>query len=243
MKPVLTKGVVAAGIFVAGIAVFAAGMLAAHWDTWVYRQSLWVKRSVVGLGSGRERARVTHYGQRKSLFEGLSGSADVAMVGDSLTAQGEWGELLPGVRVHNRGIGFDTVRGVAGRLDQICRGRYRYVFVMIGINDVLRGTSGERFAQEYQNVLRRLRECSGAVVAQSIIMPATVDADRKLAADYNRRIATIAAQLGLAVLDLNPVLARDGKLRASLTSDGIHLMGDAYTVWGRRVAAIVGSGR
>ncbi|VDA83922.1 hypothetical protein BANRA_01348 [Escherichia coli] len=39
------------------------------------------------------------------MFELLKEQRDIVMLGDSITARGEWNELLPSLSVANRGIG------------------------------------------------------------------------------------------------------------------------------------------
>jgi lysophospholipase L1-like esterase len=62
---------------------------------------------------------------------------DYIMLGDSITQEGNWNELLGGVKVINKGIGGDTSVGVLNRFDRSINESAHTVFVMIGINDLM----------------------------------------------------------------------------------------------------------
>lgn len=232
------RNVVAAVTLIAAVA-FLAGMLTAHWQTWVYRQSLDLKRALIGSARTLQPWEQSHYQRRTSLFRTLNGSADVVMIGDSLTAQAEWSELLPRVRVHNRGILSDTVGGVDARLEQICKHRYRLAFLMIGINDVLAGMPAAQFEQTYSSVLDRLKRCTRTLVVHLLIVPGRAADIRIKANAFNQRIRHVAGALSIAVLDLNPVLAPAGVLTGRFTNDGVHLTGEGYAVWSSRLRAVI----
>src|SRR5215475_6172002 len=62
---------------------------------------------------------------------------DVVMLGDSITAQGEWANILPRRRILNLGVGGDTSAGLLNRLRDVIALKPRIVLVMIGLNDFL----------------------------------------------------------------------------------------------------------
>jgi len=65
-----------------------------------------------------------HYLQRVSFFAAHPlQPGDIAFLGDSLTAGGNWDELFPGLPIRNRGINADTTVGALQRLDGITRGQ------------------------------------------------------------------------------------------------------------------------
>ena len=84
----------------------------------------------------------TYYHQRATLFSLLPKSdSDILFVGNSITDGGEWGEQFNDLRIKNRGISGDITTGVMHRLSDIASGRPAKVFLLIGVNDVARGTS------------------------------------------------------------------------------------------------------
>jgi hypothetical protein len=63
---------------------------------------------------------------------------DVVMLGDSITAEGEWADVWPRGRILNLGVGGDTSAGLLNRLRDVIDRKPRIVFLMIGVNDFLR---------------------------------------------------------------------------------------------------------
>ena len=104
----------------------------------------------------------------------------MVFLGDSITRGGQWHELFPGVAVKNRGIGGDVTTGVLSRLDPITRGRPAKVFLMIGTNDLFRGTPGQEVAANVGEIVRRIgRESPDTrVFVQSVLPRAAEWADQ-----------------------------------------------------------------
>lgn len=159
-------------------------------------------------------------------FESLNGPADIVLLGDSLTDQGRWGELMD-LRVANRGIDGDTVRMVAARVDELPDAP---VFVMIGINDLTAGRSVEAIVADYTILLDRLRDRQ--VIVQSVLGPSELEVQ-----ELNLVLKDLATQRGLRFLDLSPSLGHPLKY----TYDGIHLTAKGYRIWAEEIGAVVES--
>lgn len=157
---------------------------------------------------------------RVSQFQGLPNSADVVLLGDSLTDHGRWSELLPG-RVANRGIGRDTVDMVAARADRLPDGP---VFVMVGVNDLSLGRSVADVVASYEVLLDRLGD--RRVIVQSVLGPANLPVP-----ELNEALSKLSARRGLEFLDLTPLLGYP--LRP--TYDGIHLTAEGYRLWAAEI--------
>ena len=80
------------------------------------------------------------------------------MLGDSITAQGEWAELFPEEKILNLGLSGDTSAGLLNRLDDVVGRKPRVVLLMIGINDFLRDIPLELVAAHIQFIASRLAE-------------------------------------------------------------------------------------
>jgi hypothetical protein len=74
-----------------------------------------------------------------NLFKSSKASAEIVMLGDSLTEGGLWSEYFPNVKMLNRGLASDTTLGAFGRLDEVINRGPKTVFLMIGINNCLIG--------------------------------------------------------------------------------------------------------
>ena len=78
----------------------------------------------------------SYYKHKKSQFEVLTFAHDsILFLGDSLTDEGEWVELLGNTNIVNRGISGDTTRRILNRLDAVVDTKPKQIFLMVGIND------------------------------------------------------------------------------------------------------------
>jgi len=158
------------------------------------------------------------------------------LAGDSLSM---WfpTKLLPVDRIWlNQGISGETSVGLLKRLQLFDRTVPDTVFVMIGINDLLRGASDEGILDNQRQIIRDLRWAhpKAEVVVQSILP----HSDRLLAIPnsriraINRRLKEIATSENVLYLDLYPLFADvDGNLPTELSTDGLHLNDQGYLVW------------
>lgn len=167
------------------------------------------------------------------------------LAGDSLSL---WfpNELLPADRNWlNQGISGETSAGLLNRLDLFDQTQPTTIFLMIGINDLIRGIRDETILANQRLIIRYLRRVHPRtqIVVQSILPHSAEDAtwagrDRLLAIsnsriqELNRRLAIIAKQEGVSYLDLYPLFADEkGNLRPQLSTDGLHLNTEGYLVW------------
>jgi lysophospholipase L1-like esterase len=160
------------------------------------------------------------------------GSADVVMLGDSITAAGRWHEWLPG-SVVNRGIGGDTVSGVRRRLPEILSRRPHTVFLMVGINDVLSGNRVDQLLPIYDDILGRLHQAGVRAVLQPVLACGARcnEEQRETVLTLNRHLRQLAARHGAVFLDLNARLSDGRAMQPRYTWDGIHLTAEGYRVW------------
>ncbi|MBD2419370.1 G-D-S-L family lipolytic protein [Anabaena cylindrica FACHB-243] len=167
------------------------------------------------------------------------------LVGDSLSL---WfpPDLLPEDRNWlNQGISGETSDGLLKRLDLFDRTQPEIIFVMIGINDLIRGVSDEEILANQRQIIRYLRRKhpQAKIVAQSILPhggeEATWEGREKLLAIPNSRIRNlndelqgIATQQGIRYLNLHPLFTdKQGNLRREFTTDGLHLNPQGYIIW------------
>ena len=111
--------------------------------------------------NAQERKYSTFYYQRATLFEELPvTSKDIIFLGNSITNGGEWSELLNNKHVKNRGISGDICMGVYDRLDAILKGKPAKIFLLIGINDVSRGTSADTIVNRIGMITQKIKQDS-----------------------------------------------------------------------------------
>src|SRR5579862_78879 len=176
---------------------------------------------------------------RLAYFRAVAGTADVVMLGDSTTEAGEWAELLPGVRVLNRGIRWDTSADLLARLDEVIAHKPKVVFLMIGVNDVRYGLPAEKVLENIRQITKRLGNAHIRTVLQStlLISPRLNETTNATLLELDRGIQKFAKEAGLLYLDINSLVTKDGALDPSLTLDGLHLSATTYVRWGAVVAS------
>ncbi len=167
------------------------------------------------------------------------------LAGDSLSL---WfpTELLPeGKNWLNQGISGETSQGLLKRLNIFDRTQPEVIFVMIGINDLIRGINDKVILDNHQQMMSYLRRVhpTAQIVVQSILPHGGEEAtwqgrDKLLAIGNNRirrlneQLQSISAKKGVKFLDLYPLFTNSqGNLRQEFTTDGLHLSREGYIVW------------
>jgi lysophospholipase L1-like esterase len=167
------------------------------------------------------------------------------LAGDSLTM---WfpPNFLPLERTWlNQGISGETSTGLLKRLQLFDRVQVETIFVMIGINDLIRGVGEETILANHRQIIRDLRSLhpDAKIVVQSILphggkQSSWEGRDRLLAIpnsqihDLNQRLKEIAISENALYLDLYPLFTdASGNLRRELSTDGLHLNDQGYLVW------------
>ncbi len=183
-----------------------------------------------------------YYGRRATHFATLPVSkSDIIMLGNSLTDGAEWNELLDNRHVKNRGIVGDIVQGLYERMEPILKGQPKKIFILSGVNDVSHGVTGDSIgrAMEKLIVLIKTRSPRTKIYLQSML-PFNNDVREwkllkgreQVVLDGNRAMEEVARRQGVTWINLYPLFVDDrGRLKAELTNDGLHLMGQGYLIW------------
>jgi lysophospholipase L1-like esterase len=167
------------------------------------------------------------------------------LLGDSLTL---WfpPELLAGNRSWlNQGISGENTSGLMKRLNLLDDLKPQTILVMIGVNDLIKGSADESVIANYQKLIDELkaRHPKSEIVIQSILPHGgdrlTVD-DREQVlktsneriVQLNRKLRELATQREVKFFDLHAVFVdREGLLRSDLSTDGLHLNPQGYAAW------------
>jgi lysophospholipase L1-like esterase len=187
----------------------------------------------------------SHYRQRIEFFNALKVPRKaVVFLGNSITEAGPWSEMLPGKRVINRGISGDVSYGVVARIDAVLATNPAKIFLLIGINDLKRGTPIECIVSNYERIIQRVKAHSfhTKLYLQSVLpvaekmLPAIYSKiNNQLIDELNERMQTLAKKYHCAYVNLHTVdfMDKDGQLKTELTIDGLHLKPPAYLLWAR----------
>lgn len=193
-------------------------------------------------GTAQQRTYSTFYHQRASLFEQLPvTSKDIVFLGNSITNGGEWSELFRNKHVKNRGISGDITWGVFDRLAPILKGKPAKIFLLIGINDVSRGTPADTIVNRIGLIIDKIqRESPNTNIYLQSILPVTDYYNMfgshtvhwQLIPQINGKLKQLAAHMQVTYIDLYTHFAdQTGKMDIRYTNDGVHLLGPGYLKW------------
>ena len=179
-----------------------------------------------------------YYKHKKSQFQMLSQNTKytTVMLGDSITDEGQWDELLDNPLVQNRGISGDTTDGVLERLDSINKS-IKQVFIMIGVNDIMRGKSVDEIYANYLKIIQIFKEKNIKIHIQSTLyIGETRKADfNPKVEELNKRLEKYASENKITFINLNPIFAPNKVLKKEFTFDDLHLNGTAYKLWTQEI--------
>lgn len=178
-----------------------------------------------------------YFFDRKSLFATLPiKKGGIVFLGDSLTDNNEWGEMFEDPQIVNRGIQGDTTEGVLNRLDEIYQTNPKSIFIMVGINDLLRGVKVNKIASNYAEIVKRIQQNSPNthIFIQSALpvnknifkTPFNYEDVRKLNSELKKMVSE-----SIHYVDLYAVFSLNDRLNEKYTNDGIHLTGEGYQIW------------
>lgn len=168
------------------------------------------------------------------------------LVGDSISLWFPANLLPPQRHWLNQGISGETSNGLLKRLDLLDETEPEVIFVMIGINDLLRGYADTAILDSQRDIVRYLQTAhpQAQIVLQSILPHASEaeatwegrdrfsDLPNSRIQKLNQELETIAQEEGVYFLDLYPVFINEqGNLNMDLSTDGLHLSPKGYQTW------------
>lgn len=167
--------------------------------------------------------------------------SDIVFLGNSITFGVDWYELLQIPQARNRGISGDMTFGVLERLQEIIDGKPAKLFILIGVNDVLRNVPDSYILKNYEKIVSRVQKGSPntRIYIQSILPINETFAQRKNNIGKSERILAvnqalkqIAENYHVTYIDLHSAFKNaDGILIKELTYDGLHLTIEGYQRW------------
>ncbi len=168
---------------------------------------------------------------------------DVVMLGDSITEGARWSTFFPRTHVHNHGIGGDDTVGVLRRLDLVTRAQPAKVFLMIGTNDLGKGTlTIDEIVANVEEIVTRIRieNPTSELYVQSVLprWHTRTDDLRRL----NDGIESVARANDVTWIDLRPLFDQgDGTMDLDLAVDALHPNAEGYRRWVEAITPMVES--
>jgi lysophospholipase L1-like esterase len=160
----------------------------------------------------------------------------IIMLGNSITAECEWAELLENDSIVNRGVIGDGTFDILERLTPIISAKPKKIFLLIGVNDLLFHPLST-IAENYEKIVKRIREETPETdVYVESILPIHNDLRRNgLKNDdintLNGQIFELSKKYKITYIDLASKLRNtEGGLKEELSLDGIHINGDGYLI-------------
>jgi alpha-glucosidase len=157
---------------------------------------------------------------------------DIVFVGDSITAGGRswFGLARPLGAVNLARVGFE-LRQMQPLMEAAGEYQPRQVAFMGGSNDVAHGRTDEEIMRDFSELLPH-----ASIVT---LIPAQKPENAERIERLNAQMRSLAEIRGLPVIDLNPLIAQDGALKAEYTTDGLHLSDAAYAIWRRELKRVM----
>jgi len=193
----------------------------------------------------------TYYRQRVSAFRTMPvKKGQIVFLGNSITDGAEWDELFDNdPDIINRGISGDITAGVLNRLDEVIKRKPAKIFLLIGTNDLAHGIKPDSIERNIFLIAQIVRKQtpSTKLYIQSIT---PVNKFYKKFADHtgngtaineiNNVLKDKATQYHYTYIDIHSLFAdAEDKFNIDLTNDGLHLKGDAYEIWKRKIYSYV----
>jgi lysophospholipase L1-like esterase len=211
---------------------------------WTYLRSWLVARGVL-RDEAKERLESAHLATRSELHDLLPvGPDDVLFVGDSITEGAPWHELLNDARCKNRSLGGDTSAGVLARLAGPLAGQPAKLFLLVGVNDMLKQVPLDQAVATIRAMVEMVRGRSPHtrlyLQGNMPVNPGMLgEGDNTYMRALGQAAGALAAEYGVTYIDLYPLFEREGQLDPAYTRDGLHLNGRGYLVWRDAIATHV----
>lgn len=161
----------------------------------------------------------------------MKNNIEIIMLGDSLTARGEWKKLLEIDSLVNLGVEGESTKDILNRLNIVLELRPKFVFIMAGINDLSCSIKIGEIFKNYELIVNSIKAVGITPIVQLTLYTTMLSLNKKVS-KFNQMLVSFCNENSIEYIDLNSSFVdEDGLLRADLTIDGLHLGLKAYKVW------------
>lgn len=176
----------------------------------------------------------------------------IVLFGDSLTDFFPVQEFFPNPTIYNRGIASDTTKNLLARLDNVIDIEPSKLFLLIGTNDLGKGSKPAEIIARIELIINKIREkCPDVKIFLSSQYPIRrnknfysffacyIRSNKKLL-EINELEKKLCEKIGVTYLDMWEVLTDyTGKLRKDYTPDGLHLTTLGYCAIVEKLAPFI----
>ena len=166
-------------------------------------------------------------------------SGSIVFLGDSITALKDWSSVFKSLCVINAGISGNTTDDIISRVDEAIISKPKKLFLMIGVNDLLRGKDEAYVLANYKVISDKIKNNSpDTIIYIQSILPVNndimtvgkIDSEKIIA--LNDKLKTFANGKTIFFIDLYPYFCgADNKLYKKYSQDGLHPNFFGYAVW------------
>ncbi|MBR2208023.1 MAG: hypothetical protein IJ859_04355 [Synergistaceae bacterium] len=179
-----------------------------------------------------------YYQIKWSIFEAMPRDEEkIVFLGDSLTDYVKFDELVPELKIKNRGIAGDTTVGVLKRLDEVISLKPSKLFLLIGTNDIVFNRKPDEIVDNIKKIIEKFREKSPntAIYVQTLfpVNHNLGDARRPKEAilAINEGLSKLSDEIKFTLIDTYSLFAENDELPERYTVDGLHLNGAGIVRW------------
>lgn len=156
---------------------------------------------------------------------------EIVMLGDSITARGDWKTLLKNEHIVNLGVDGNTTSDLLSRISPVLELEANIVYLMIGVNDLCKSIPLSDAFENYKKIIKKLKSNNIRVLAQAVFLTQMPAVNKKVKV-FNEMIGKYCLEENIDFLNLNSAFINEkGLLKEELTTDGLHLGEKAYKVW------------
>ncbi|ALJ04475.1 hypothetical protein APS56_04670 [Pseudalgibacter alginicilyticus] len=178
------------------------------------------------------------------LYENYKKKGKVVMLGNSITYQCRWNELLQRHDIINQGIGADVTDGFLQRMKYVYKTEPKVCFIMGGINDLFGNISSIKINYNIEKIIDTLQSKNIEPIIYSILFVSkkyeenhpTLNMRVK---ETNKLLKQTCLNKGIDYIDLNKFMGNDDYLREEYSYDGLHINGKGYKKWGEIILPII----
>ena len=155
----------------------------------------------------------------------------IVFFGDSITAGGDWRELLQRHDVKNSGLPTLPTRNLLSAVNNtVIKYKPDTCYLMGGINDILMGVPIKKIDKNYTSIIDTLLMHKITPIIESTLYT-TTDSVNYSVDTLNSYLIALAKARSLRYIDINKLYSKGHLIQAKFTIDGLHLKKESYGIW------------